>query len=74
MICNASRKDEQLRSKGQAFSYAEILSITDNFKIEVGKGGFGYVYLGTLQDSRQVAVKLLSNLSMQGIKEFQSEV
>jgi serine/threonine protein kinase len=63
-----------LESKHQAFNYTEILNITDNFKTIIGEGGFGKVYLGTLQDQTQVAVKRLSPSSVQGYKEFQSEV
>ncbi|MCI05470.1 receptor-like protein kinase [Trifolium medium] len=62
-----------MKSKHQAFSYTEILNITDNFKTIIGEGGFGKVYVGILQDHTQVAVKLLSPSSMQGYKEFQSE-
>ncbi|XP_054782632.1 putative leucine-rich repeat receptor-like serine/threonine-protein kinase At2g19230 [Prosopis cineraria] len=37
------------------------------------RGGFGKVYLGTLEDDTQVAVKLLSPTSRQGYREFQPE-
>jgi len=40
----------------------------------IGKGGFGEVYLGTLQSDERVAVKKLSLSSNQGYKEFKSEV
>jgi serine/threonine protein kinase len=63
-----------MKSKHQAFSYTEVLNITDNFKTIIGEGGFGKVYLGVLKDHTQVAVKILSPSSMQGYKEFQSEV
>ncbi|WJX86291.1 hypothetical protein P8452_68620 [Trifolium repens] len=62
-----------MKLRHQAFSYIEILSITDNFKTIIGEGGFGKVYLGVLKDHTQVAVKILSPSSMQGYKEFQSE-
>ncbi|WJX91991.1 hypothetical protein P8452_73696 [Trifolium repens] len=68
-----SRKRVSLISKQQTFNYTEILNITDNFKTIIGEGGFGKVYLGTLQDQTQVAVKRLSPSSVQGYKEFQSE-
>ncbi|XP_045792041.1 putative leucine-rich repeat receptor-like serine/threonine-protein kinase At2g19230 [Trifolium pratense] len=68
-----SKKKGSMKSKHQAFSYTEILNITDNFKTIIGEGGFGKVYFGTLQDQTQVAVKRLSPSSMQGYKEFQSE-
>ncbi|PNX94832.1 receptor-like protein kinase, partial [Trifolium pratense] len=68
-----SKQRGSLISKQQAFSYTSILNITDNFKTIIGEGGFGKVYLGTLQNQTQVAVKRLSLSSMQGYKEFQSE-
>ncbi|KAI7727675.1 hypothetical protein M8C21_031628 [Ambrosia artemisiifolia] len=40
---------------------------------EIGKGGFGTVFRGSVGD-KQVAVKMLSELSSQGYKEFQAEV
>ena len=68
-------KGEQfVKLKSRAYSYAEVIEITDNFKTTIGEGGFGKVYFGTLQDDTQVAVKLLSLSSKQGYKEFQSEV
>ncbi|XP_028756237.1 receptor-like protein kinase At3g21340 [Neltuma alba] len=67
------RKDGSLKSKNRAFSHLEVLSITNDFETVIGEGGFGKVYLGTLQDDTQVAVKLLSKSSQQGFKEFQSE-
>jgi serine/threonine protein kinase len=63
-----------MKTKHQAFSYTELVNITDNFKTIIGEGGFGKVYLGTLEDHTQVAVKRLSPSSVQGYKEFQSEV
>ena len=62
------------KSNNRAFSYRDILKITDNLKIMIGGGGFGRVYLGTLENDAKVAVKLLSQSSVQGYKEFQSEV
>jgi hypothetical protein len=63
-----------LKSKNQPFTYTEIVSITNNFQTIIGEGGFGKVYLGNLNDGRQVAVKLLSQSSRQGYKEFLAEV
>ncbi|KAJ1390938.1 Serine-threonine/tyrosine-protein kinase, catalytic domain [Sesbania bispinosa] len=73
VVRSDSKKGGSLKSKLQAFSYNEILNITDNFKTTIGEGGFGRVYFGILQDHTQVAVKLLSRSSMQGYKEFRSE-
>lgn len=62
-----------LEPKNHQFTYSEIMSITNNFERVIGKGGFGTVYHGYLSDT-QVAVKMLSESSAQGYKEFQAEV
>ncbi|KAF7843439.1 putative LRR receptor-like serine/threonine-protein kinase [Senna tora] len=46
-------------SNKQQFSYEEVKSITSNFGRELGKGGFGTVFLGYIGKT-QVAVKMLS--------------
>jgi len=74
VISSISAKDELLKSTNQVFSYSEIVRITNNFTTIIGKGGFGKVYLGTLECEKRVAVKILSSPSAQGYKEFQSEV
>jgi len=48
--------------------------MTNNFQRALGEGGFGVVYHGYLNGSEQVAVKLLSQSSVQGYKEFKAEV
>lgn len=56
------------------FSYQELVSITHNFSKQLGRGGFGTVYHGILDNGNEVAIKVLSKLSSQGPKEFQNEV
>ncbi|XP_047147987.1 senescence-induced receptor-like serine/threonine-protein kinase [Vigna umbellata] len=73
VISSISVKDEPLKSANQVFSYSDIRRITNNFTTMIGKGGFGKVYLGTLECGERVAVKILSSPSAQGYKEFQSE-
>ncbi|KAK9051258.1 hypothetical protein SSX86_027885 [Deinandra increscens subsp. villosa] len=51
----------------------EVLEITKNFSNVIGKGGFGTVFSGLIENT-QVAVKMLSESSAQGYKEFQAEV
>ena len=41
---------------------------------EIGEGGFGKVYVGHLDDNKQVAIKRASDVSFQGIKEFRNEI
>ncbi|KAF7843441.1 putative LRR receptor-like serine/threonine-protein kinase [Senna tora] len=62
---------KKVGSEKQQLTYAEILSVTNNFERIVGKGGFGTVYHGQLGNT-QVAVKMLSP-STQGFQQFQSE-
>jgi hypothetical protein len=56
------------------FSLSEIEDATDKFERRIGSGGFGIVYYGKLADGREIAVKLLTNDSYQGIREFLNEV
>ncbi|CDY12071.1 BnaC03g59870D [Brassica napus] len=62
-----------VKSKDLKITYHEVLKITKNFERVLGKGGFGTVYYGNLDDT-QVAVKMLSHSSAQGYKEFKAEV
>ncbi|BFG36271.1 hypothetical protein CerSpe_225450 [Prunus speciosa] len=55
------------------FTYEELKKATNGFKHEVGKGGFGAVYKGVLDDERVVAVKRLDGI-LQGDAEFWAEV
>ncbi|TMX03827.1 hypothetical protein EJD97_013642, partial [Solanum chilense] len=61
-----------LELKNRQFTYSQVLHMTNNFQRVLGKGGFGTVYLGYV-DNRDVAVKMLSPSSVQGFKEFQAE-
>ncbi|EXC35015.1 putative LRR receptor-like protein kinase [Morus notabilis] len=70
---NLLKRIVSLEPKNHQFSYSDILTITNNFERVIGKGGFGTVYHGYLNDT-QVAVKMLSPTSAQGNKEFQAEV
>ncbi|XP_052289564.1 G-type lectin S-receptor-like serine/threonine-protein kinase At4g27290 isoform X7 [Citrus sinensis] len=58
------------------FELATIANATDNFSInnKLGEGGFGPVYKGTLVDGQEIAVKRLSKISEQGLKELKNEV
>lgn len=60
--------------ENRKFTYKELEFITDNFSKIIGKGGFGTVFYGHLEDRTEVAVKLLTKSSSQGKEDFLSEV
>ncbi|XP_023645284.1 leucine-rich repeat receptor-like serine/threonine-protein kinase At2g14510 isoform X2 [Capsella rubella] len=62
-----------LEMKNRRFTYSEVREMTDNFQVVLGKGGFGVVCRGFL-NNEQVAVKVISHSSTQGYKEFKTEV
>uniref|UniRef100_A0A1J3DBC1 non-specific serine/threonine protein kinase n=1 Tax=Noccaea caerulescens TaxID=107243 RepID=A0A1J3DBC1_NOCCA len=62
-----------LEMKNRRFTYTEVKEMTNNFQVVLGKGGFGVVCQGFL-NNEQVAVKVLSQSSTQGYKEFKTEV
>ncbi|XVF86733.1 hypothetical protein PTKIN_Ptkin18bG0065900 [Pterospermum kingtungense] len=70
---DGNKSGTTLESRNRNFTYAEVLKMTNNFETVLGKGGFGTVYLGFL-DNTHVAVKILSESSAQGYKEFHAEV
>ncbi|XP_045792999.1 putative receptor protein kinase ZmPK1 [Trifolium pratense] len=55
------------------YSYSELKVATKNFSNEIGRGGGGVVYSGTLPDQRHAAIKRL-NEAKQGEGEFLAEV
>ncbi|KAJ9559696.1 hypothetical protein OSB04_004856, partial [Centaurea solstitialis] len=66
-------RDELIEPRNQRFTLSEVQKITNNFSSVIGKGGFGTVFHGSI-GKNQVAVKMLSESSAQGYKEFQAEV
>ncbi|XP_035542136.1 G-type lectin S-receptor-like serine/threonine-protein kinase At1g11300 [Juglans regia] len=65
------KKDAEL----PLFSYKSVLAATNNFSIanKLGEGGFGPVYKGKLFRGQEIAVKMLSKNSGQGLEEFRNE-
>eukprot|EP00253_Pinus_taeda_P034359 PITA_34359 len=62
------------RTISRAFTLEEMIAATENFSRKIGEGGFGSVFLGKLQNGKEIAVKVLSFFSRQGIHQFQNEV
>ncbi|KAH6775425.1 hypothetical protein C2S52_012986, partial [Perilla frutescens var. hirtella] len=55
------------------FSYEELETATENFKTQLGRGGFGSVFEGLLSDGTRIAVKCLDGVG-QIRKSFLAEV
>ncbi|KAK9126843.1 hypothetical protein Scep_015689 [Stephania cephalantha] len=55
-------------------SLSDIEDATHNFERRIGSGGFGVVYYGMMKDGKEIAVKVLTNNSYQGKREFSNEV
>ncbi|EOA12886.1 hypothetical protein CARUB_v10025859mg [Capsella rubella] len=73
-VTYAYSPEPSIEMKKRRFTYSEVIKMTNNFQRVVGEGGFGVVCHGTVNVSEQVAVKLLSQSSTQGYKEFKAEV
>ncbi|KAI7747031.1 hypothetical protein M8C21_020291 [Ambrosia artemisiifolia] len=58
------------------YTYRDLQAATTNFRPEskIGQGGFGSVYKGVLRDGLEVAIKVLSAESRQGLREFLNEI
>jgi serine/threonine protein kinase len=60
----------------KCFTFEEMAAATSDFNIsaQVGQGGYGKVYKGTLVDGTAVAIKRAHEDSLQGSKEFCTEI
>jgi len=73
----AMRVNPALKVAGvRAFTREELAAATDSFSEErqIGQGGYGKVFVGTLQDGKQVAIKVADPTSHQGAHEFYTEI
>jgi hypothetical protein len=55
------------------YTYSEVKTMTKSFAHKLGKGGFGTVYMGSMPNGRDIAVKLLNSSNDDG-QEFMNEV
>lgn len=60
----------------KTFTVREMALATDNFNssAQVGQGGYGKVYKGILSDTSVVAIKRAEEGSLQGQREFLTEI
>ncbi|MCL7032910.1 hypothetical protein MKW94_020168 [Papaver nudicaule] len=71
------QKSTTLRSSLRSFTYLELEEATDGFKEELGRGAFGIVYKGLIEEmssTEYIAVKKLDKVFREGDKEFKAEV
>ncbi|KAJ8497580.1 hypothetical protein OPV22_008132 [Ensete ventricosum] len=71
-----SKRDEEDELELPLFDILTIRTATNDFSNEniIGEGGFGPVYKGQLEDGLEIAVKRLARDSLQGLREFKTEV
>ncbi|CAJ1951039.1 unnamed protein product [Sphenostylis stenocarpa] len=62
----------QFEPKQRQYTFDDLVKITNNFTRILGRGGFGNVYHGSIEDT-QVAVKMLSPSSVRGYEQFLAE-
>lgn len=55
-------------------SLSELEEATKNFSTRIGRGSFGPVYHGKMQDGKEIAVKIMADSSSHGTQQFLTEV
>ncbi|KAJ7533732.1 hypothetical protein O6H91_13G061500 [Diphasiastrum complanatum] len=69
------QEEKELQSVNiQQFLLQDLRDATQNFCAMIGEGGFGIVYHGNLADGQQIAIKVRSASSIQGAREFATEL
>ncbi|XP_042417157.1 receptor-like protein kinase At3g21340 isoform X1 [Zingiber officinale] len=66
--------DNKSQSDVHLFTYKQIVKMTHNFETLIGRGGFGRVYYGLLEDGTDVAIKLQTQSTPQSDREFLAEL
>ncbi|XP_039809801.1 probable LRR receptor-like serine/threonine-protein kinase At1g67720 isoform X2 [Panicum virgatum] len=74
IISSQAQPCEIATETAHPYSLSELQVATSNFASRIGSGGFGIVYYGKLSDGKEIAVKVPSNDSYQGKKQFKNEV
>ncbi|OEL36844.1 putative LRR receptor-like serine/threonine-protein kinase [Dichanthelium oligosanthes] len=70
----ATQSREIATETAHPYRLSELEVATNNFASRIGSGGFGIVYYGKLSDGKEIAVKVPTNDSYQGKKQFTNEV
>ncbi|KAG2707985.1 hypothetical protein I3760_05G171400 [Carya illinoinensis] len=53
---------------------SELEEATQNFSKKIGRGSFGSVFYGKMKDGKEVAVKIMTDLTSHGNQQFVTEV
>ncbi|XP_047153148.1 leucine-rich repeat receptor protein kinase HPCA1-like [Vigna umbellata] len=71
-----SKSDVPQLKEARMFTFEDLKKYTKNFSQvnDIGSGGFGKVYKGTLPGGQRVAIKRAQKESMQGKLEFKAEI
>ncbi|KAK4476687.1 hypothetical protein RD792_015847 [Penstemon davidsonii] len=75
-VCSVCKNKRPQTAWQRDFTYEELHEATKGFSRDnfLSEGGFGFVFKGILKDGLQIAVKQHKAASLQGEKEFRSEV
>ncbi|KAJ3678548.1 hypothetical protein LUZ60_002351 [Juncus effusus] len=69
----ALRADNQLHVDFRLFTHEQLKQITNNFSEAIGRGGFGTVYSGLIDEGTKVAVKVPNIGTATAMRQFLSE-